>query len=140
MSSISKEDIEKILTDIDPHYRAGGKSRRKRLHEQGFRDQPHLPRLALQWFEEISSRGPVYDELWFSKRRPSEEERYGAPDFLYHEDTLETPPLDEVYRVRVGDSQVLLVWRDRERTTRGYKKMVIRGLSSSGQIWRFLQS
>jgi hypothetical protein len=126
MSNISEEDIERILIDIDPHLRYGAKSARKRLHEQGFRDQPHLPKLALEWFEEIGNRGPVYDELWFSKRRPSEEERYGAPDFLYHEDTLETPPLDEVYRVRVGDSQILLMWRDRERTTRGYKKMVIR--------------
>jgi hypothetical protein len=127
MSNISEEDIERILTDIDPHYLFGGKSARKRLHERGFRDQSHLPKLALQWFEEIGNRGPVYDELWFSKRRPSEEERYGAPDYLYHEDTLETPPLDEVCRVRVGDSQVLLMWRDREeRTIRGYKKMVIR--------------
>jgi hypothetical protein len=64
--------------------------------------------------------------LWFSKRRPSEEDRYGAPDFLYHEDTLETPPLDEVDRVRIGDSQTLLMWRDRERTPEGYKRMVIR--------------
>jgi hypothetical protein len=126
MSNISEEDIERILTDIDPHYRAGAKSARKRLHERGFRDQPHLPELALQWFEEIGSRGPVEDELWFSKRRPSEEERYFAPPHLYYEDTLETPPLDEVHRLRVGDSQVLLMWQDRERTTRGYKKMIIR--------------
>jgi len=62
--------------------------------------------------------------LWFSKRRPSEEDRYGAPPWLYHEDTLETPKLDKVYRVRVGDSQTLLIWRDRERTPEGYKKMI----------------
>jgi hypothetical protein len=125
MTRISREDLEKILGAIDPHY-LPEEAGRKRLDDQGFRAQPHLPKLALQWFEEISSRGPTHDELWFSKRRPSEEDRYGAPDFLYHEDTRETPPLDEVDRVRVGDSQTLLMWRDSERTPEGYKKMVIR--------------
>src|SRR5215218_8410230 len=125
MPRISREDLEKILGAIDPHYLAE-EAGRKRLYDQGFRDQPHLPKLMLQWFEEISSRGPTHDALWLSKRRPSEEDRYGAPDFLYHEDTLETPPLDEVYRGRVGDSQTLLMWRDRERTPEGYKRMVIR--------------
>ncbi len=125
MSKISREDVKTILGAIDPHYLAE-EAGRKRLYDQGFRAQPHLPKLNLQWFEEISSRGPTHEELWLSKRRPSEEDRYGAPDFLYHEDTLETPPLDEVYRVRVGDSQTLLMWRDRERTPEGYKKMVIR--------------
>jgi hypothetical protein len=126
MPRISTEDLETILGAIDPHYLPENKAGRKRLSERGFRDLPHLPKLALQWFEEISSRGPTHDELWFSKRRPSEEDRYGAPDFLYHEDTLETPPLDEVYRVRVGDSQTFLMWRDSERTPEGYKRMVIR--------------
>src|SRR5215218_11312121 len=125
MPRISREDLEKILGAIDPHY-LSEEAGRKRLKDQGFRAQPHLPKLALQWFEEISSRGPTHDALWLSKRRPSEEDRYGAPDFLYHEDTLETPPLDEVHRVRVGDSQTLLMWRDRERTPEGYKRMIIR--------------
>jgi hypothetical protein len=125
MSRISREVLEKILGAIDPHY-LPEEAGRKRLYDQGFRDQPHLPKLTRQWFEEISNRGPTHDELWWSKRRPSEEGRYGALDFLYHEDTLETPPLDEVDRVRVGDSQTLLMWRDRERTPEGYKRIIIR--------------
>jgi hypothetical protein len=83
MSRIPTEDLETISSALDPHYRAG----RKRLYERGFRALPELPKLALRWFEEISSRGPTPDELWFSKRRPSEEDRYGAPPWLYHEDT-----------------------------------------------------
>ena len=125
MPRISTEDLEKILGAIDPHYRIE-RADREWLYEQSFRDLPHLPKLAKLLFEEIGSRGPTHDELWFSKRRPSEEDRYGAPDFLYYEDTLETPPLDEVYRVRIGDSQTLLMWRDSERTPEGYKRMIIR--------------
>ena len=70
----------------------------RRLYEDGRRTQPHLPKLAMKWFEDIVSRAPLADELWISKRRPREEDRYGTPDYLYHEDTPETPPLDEVYR------------------------------------------
>jgi hypothetical protein len=127
MPRISTEDLETILGAIDPHYLPEDKAGRMRFYERGgFRDLPELPKLALRWFEEIGSRGPKHGELWFSKRRPSEEARYGIPDFLYHEDTLETPPLDEVYPVRVGDSQTLLMWRDSERTPEGYKRMIIR--------------
>ncbi len=123
MSDISREDLERILNAVDPRYEWD--PNRRRLYEQGFRDQPHLPKLALQWFEEIASKGPMYDELWFSKRRPSEEERYGLPPFIYSEGSLETPPLDEVYRVRVPHAQTLLLWRGTERTPEGYKRMVV---------------
>jgi hypothetical protein len=84
----------------------------------------------MKWFEDIVSRAPLAGELRFSKRRPSEENRYGATDYLYHEDTLKTPPLDEVYRFRINDSQTLLMWRGRERTSQGYKSMLIWGTSS----------
>jgi len=125
MSDIPREYLEKILKKLDPDYRETAS--RKRLYEEGFRYLPHLPELAMEWFQEIANEvSPLGHELWFSKRRPDEEIRYGAPDWLYHEDTLETPPLDEIHRLKIEDNQTLLMWRGRERTPKGYKSMVIR--------------
>src|SRR5215208_2748920 len=88
MSHVSREDLETILSRIDLNYERDPITRR--LYEDGRRTQPHLPKLAMKWFEDIVSRAPLADELWFSKRRPREEDRYGATDYLYHEDTLKT--------------------------------------------------
>jgi hypothetical protein len=46
MPRISREDLEKILGAIDPHYRIE-RAGRKWLYDQGFRAQPHLPKLVL---------------------------------------------------------------------------------------------
>jgi hypothetical protein len=125
MTDISKEQLEEIRNIVDPHYSM--MLSRQRLYKKGFKDLPHLPELAMKWFQEIANEvSPLPNELWFSKRRPEEEITDRAPDWVYHEDTLEAPSPDEIHRVRVGDSQTLLVWRDRERTPEGYKPMVVR--------------
>ncbi len=125
MTDISKEDLQEIRSIIDPNYAAT--LGRERLHENGLAEHPNLPELAMEWFQEICNNiGPLPHELWFSRRRPQDEYLEGAPPWVYYEDRLETPPLDEVNRIRIGDSQTLLVWRDRERTSVGYKPTVVR--------------
>ena len=125
MVDIPEEALEEILTRFDPDY--GMNLKRKRLYERGFRQYPHLPKLAMEWFQEIANEvSQLGEELWFSKRRPGEAFREGLPPYVYHEDTLEAPPLDEIYRVKVGDHQTHLMWRGKERTPEGYKRMVIK--------------
>ncbi len=125
MTDISKEELQEIRAIIDPHYPAT--LARKRLYENGLAEHPNIPELAMEWVQEICNNvGPLPHELWFSRRRPEDEYLEGAPPWVYYEDRLETPPLDEVSRIRVRDSQTLLVWKDRERTPVGYKPTVVR--------------
>ncbi len=124
MTDISREMLEEIRAIVDPNY--FDVPDRKRLYERGFRELPHLPELAIQWFMEIGMEiSPLDRELWFAKRRPEDEHLEGLPPWAYYEDDLETPPLDEIHRVRVDDSRMLM-WRGRERTTEGYHPMTVR--------------
>lgn len=125
MNNIPKEVWEKLVAAIDSD--GDLELDRRQLYERGLAEYPHLPRLAMEWVQELANEKSVLpQELWWSGRRPGEEARTGLPPRVYHEDTLEMPPLDEVYRIRVDDSQTLLMWRSRERTPEGYKNMVIR--------------
>ncbi len=124
MTDISREELEEIRAIVDPNY--FDVPVRKRLYERGFRELPHLPELAMQWFMEIGMEvSPLERELWFAKRRPEDEHLEGLPPWVYYEDSLEAPPLDEIHRVRVDDTQMLM-WRDRERAPEGYYPMTVR--------------
>ena len=126
MDKLPKERLEDLLAQLDMDYR--DLLRRKRLYERGFRDEPNLPKLAMNWLQELGNEvGPLLDEVWFfNKRRPDESARKGLPDFVYHEDTLETPPLDEVSRLQIDDSQTFLLWTSEERSPEGYKTVTVR--------------
>jgi hypothetical protein len=125
MNDIPEERLEELLRPLGVDYRL--RLDRRRLYKRGFRHQPHLPKLAMEWLQEFANEvGPLPDEVWFSKRRPDDEFRYGLPDWVYHEDDLETPPLDKVRRVRVGSSQTLLLWKGHERSPAGYRRMAVK--------------
>ncbi len=97
MTDISREMLKEIRAIVDPNY--FDVPGRKRLYEKGFRELPHLPELAMQWFMEIGMEiSPLERELWFAKRRPEDEHLEGLPPWAYYEDNLETPPLDEIHR------------------------------------------
>jgi hypothetical protein len=53
MTDITKEQLEEIRNIVDPDYSM--MLSRKRLYEKGFRDLPHLPKLTMEWFQEIAN-------------------------------------------------------------------------------------
>jgi hypothetical protein len=125
MNDIPEERLEELLRQLRVDFRL--RLDRRQLYKRGFRRQPELPKLAMEWLQEFANEvGPLAEEVWFAKRRPDDESRYGLPDWVYHEDDLEMPPLDEVHRVRVEGSQTLLLWKSNERSRAGYRMMAVK--------------
>lgn len=120
-----KKLMEELAVVLDPD--GGLEFGRRQLYERGLAKYPHLPRLLMEWMQEFANeRNSLPQEIWFSGRRPSEEDRTGLPPWAYYEDTLEMPPLDDVWPIEAKSGQKMLVWRDRDRTPQGYKAAVVK--------------